>query len=191
MTWPMNTSRIASRAGIGSSRPISGSTFAVAVTGTPADVSSASTSSRASTLPATTTGTTSRRAANAAALCRRISLLPPSVPPTSSTTSGRAAEQRAEGRAVQRAGRDVLDPRAGRETDAVPCLGGDQLLVADHGKAQPAAGRRAGERPDVRAGTERGADGVDAVHHVGRDRGRVRRRAEQGAVVERRPGQPW
>ena len=183
MTCLMKTSRIASRAGTGSSRPISGSTLAVAVTGTPAAARAAATSSRASTFPASTTGTVRRRAAMTPALCLKISALPPSVPPTSSTTSGRAASSASQVVVAHRAGRDVHDAGPGRQTHPVAGLGRHDPFVADDREPEPAAGTGAGQRRRC-PGAQLGPDRVHAVHDVGAESGGVGGGAEQRTVGE-------
>ena len=110
ITCRRNTSRIAARAGSGSSSPIRGSTLAVAVTGTPRSGSSRrhlvaglDVAGHHDRHPQPRAGQPARRCAPAPRA------LPPSVPPTSRTTSGRprAARHRAP---VQRARRPRAPP---------------------------------------------------------------------------------
>ncbi len=95
MTWLRNISRIAARAPSGARAPIRGTTFGATTYGTPAASKAATTSSTASTLPASTTGPGHRPFASACAFARRTSAFPPSVPPTSRTTSGSDARRAA------------------------------------------------------------------------------------------------
>ena len=91
--------------------------------------------------------------------------------PAGSRPVGPPAARRSR-RSVELPGRDVHDPRAGRQPDPVPGLRGDQRLVPDDGQPQPAAG--AGAQIDPRQ--------VGTGQH-GRDRGRGPRPA--------RPARRW
>ena len=80
-------------------------------------------------------------------------------------------------RRTTRLGDDPDDLAAAGQGNSSAGLGGDQLLVADHGDAQSAARAGAGEhvrvgRPSVLV-DQRGQAGVVPVEHVGADRGRV------------------
>ena len=145
MTCRRNTSRIAARAGPGSSTPIRGSTL----------------SGRRSPAPA------ARSAAAAASSARRRCRRPPPAPAAGRSASRRgvvqqhlavaavgAADQqhhvrsrrpqRGDAGAVERPGRHVHDPGARRTAPTrCPASARDQRLVADDGQPQPAAGRRA------------------------------------------------
>ena len=84
----------------------------------------------------------------------------------------RDVAQRGQRGVVQPPGGDVHDPGAGRQRRAVPGLGADQLLVADDGQAQPAAGAGAGDDRGVGEAGGRGQDAVDdVVERGGRLRG--------------------
>jgi hypothetical protein len=72
-----------------------------------------------------------------AALCRSTSSSPPSVPPT------RAARCRAGGAQLVEPGRssrpvETRPPAPAGQAHPMPGLGGDELLVADHGEPQTA-----------------------------------------------------
>ena len=121
------------------------------------------------------------------------SALPPSVPPTSSTTSGSAVRRSAQLGVVEAAREHQHDLAAAGEGDPAAGLGGDQLLVADDGDAQAAAGARAGEHVGVEGARvllgERGQAGVVPVEHVADalgvgERGRVAGGAEEVTGVE-------
>ena len=101
---------------------------------------------------------------------------------------GPAGEQSRQRVGVGGQGDHVHHLAAARQRDPASGLGRDQLLVADHGDPEPAAGRRA--RQHLRAvdlgmvRSQRAQARVVPVEDVGVDRGAVRGGAEQGA----RPG---
>ncbi len=90
---------------------------------------------------------------------------------------------------------DVDDLAAAGQRDPASGLGGDQLLVADHGDPEPSPGAGAGQHRRVRgAGVlpgQRGQARVVPVEHVGVDRGAVRGRGDDGAARRGRPARPW
>ena len=107
--------------------------------------SSAATSSRASTLPATTTGPAPPGAGQRAGAGQQhlgVAAVGAADEQHDVRRGWRAARA---GRRGQAAAGDVHDPAAAGQRDPAAGLGGDQLLVADDGDPQPAAGRRAGQ----------------------------------------------
>ena len=89
-------------------------------------------------------------------------------------------------RHTTRCGDDLDHAAAAGERDPAAGLGGDQLLVADHGDPQATSGAGAGEHLGVVGPgillAEGGQAGVVPVEHVGLDRRRVRRLGHDPAL---------
>ena len=101
MTWRMNSSWIAARAGSMSRRPMAGSTLATVLTRL-VGASISATAAAASRLQATTTGLSIRAAATASAFSKTCARCPPSVPPENKTISGCASSRAATARSSSR-----------------------------------------------------------------------------------------
>ena len=117
---------------------MSGSTLSASVTGRPPARSTAATSARTAALPASTTGTDQSAAASDARVGPQHRRLTAVRAADQQDDVRRRPAQRGQRRVVEHAGRDVDDPRAGRQRRPVAGLGADELLVADDGQPEPA-----------------------------------------------------
>ena len=187
----------------GASTPIRGTTLSASTCGTPPRI--AATSSRTSTLPATTTGPRQPPATSARAASEQH-LGVAAVGPPGQQHHVRPARAPGRGRGVPdptrpaRGGDDVDDLAAAGQRDPAAGLGGDQLLVADHGDAQAAAGAasRPAPRPSAARGSAATSDGQARVVPVEDVAGAVGAGSWWGATRRRRsgprpgrPAPPW
>ena len=181
ITCRRNTSRIAARAGPGSSTPICGSTLPVRRRAAARRASSASAVGRGRRrCPRARPARAAGRAEPRARCARSTSALPPSVPPTSRTTSGRAARSASTpSSSIGPACTWTTWPPA-VSADPVTGLGGDRALVADDREPQAAARARAGQHVGRRA----------PAAQLG-PRGRRRRRPGRRVPMRRRVARRW
>ena len=153
MTWDRNISRIAARAESGASTPIRGTTLSATTYGVAAPATSCDLGAGVDVAGDHDGPGPAARPRCPGPRRRSPAALPPSVPPVSSTTSGRGRApqaRQARRRAHDPRGDDLDHPAAAGERDPAAGLGGDQLLVADDGDPQPAAGGRAGQHLGAR-----------------------------------------
>ena len=147
ITCVRNTYRIAARAGTGFSTPIRGQHVVGRHDRAPRPSSSPHTSSRASVLPATTIGTrTPRRGEPSGVVEQHLGVAAVGAADQQDHVRPCRSKLADRGRR-QLAGRDMDDPGAGRQPDAVAGLRGHERLIADDGQSQPPAGART--QPDI------------------------------------------
>ena len=176
ITCSRKTVRMAARADSGASRPMSGSTLSASCTGSPP----AAQHGRHLVAHRGVAGEHDRDGPVRTGQRRRVG--PQHARPRRRPCRRPAGRRPAPRRAARPAprssstpGGDVHDPRTGRERRPVAGLGADQLLVADDGQPEPAAGAGAGDHRHVREVRGRGEDAGDDVVQ----RGRGLRRGQQ------------